>query len=797
MPGYLSGLPQVADRFRPVHLRSISFSEPGKYRILLDTGDAGDLSVADRQAAAAKLMEYFRIGLRLPDSTFWVNLRPDAPDNIIDPLLEKTDMGKVLLEADLQLKKDLAGFTNPATAEGRKYWDRLYAKAETLFKGEDCEIPTYFRPWIVPGEVIIGESESGAYVYKATLKVCLEEDWLSRHNLVGYPEVQSARMSLPAPEQDARVRQLNEYSSQLVRELILPKLAREVNASKRYAALRQVYYSLILAQWAKKQRLAGSVERLGAVDNRDLTGLVSKSPWSKDGYFQEYRRSVAEGEYRSQEQAETLDGITIRQYTSGGMNFDGGEFFAMESSVEALISAGLDGGIGIEMSIDDQSRLASEYAAYADLDIIPEELNPDELLSIAAQAQADKRRLMDAIERLAAEQDFRESLPEDLSIYSIKELGVILDEYSYKPLRLTGLAAGAGLSGRIQRLMNNASTAEGGILSRRFVSMVSIGLLGLSVLGGLAVPAFADIANQSLLDDTGGYEVSETHTVQAELIDFKTAMSDTVYWAERAEYRQNKAFLANRYYAQIKFEEDSQGTYQGMTEDEYNRKVEDSQKAIDAYDAKYGSAISKDGIFSDEAVSVELSPSGSVDGQSVIEMNFEKFDRYQSGFVDFNLSEKGLVGATHISFWFKGEEGGSNVRVELSNGTEKNVSHILCVSRDWERIEVPVVASDFPAGMPNRLRLYYDFPAGTPGIDNTEPDKYYIKGISAHAEAMPVQKFDGLDGFYLVPETMAVKDKIDAASLRYEEKYGRTFTQEMTDLAAHSIPLWTLGRYWR
>ena len=49
--------------------------------------------------------DYFLTGLALPNDVFWVNLRPDEPNRIIDPLLEKTALGKVMLEADLQLKK--------------------------------------------------------------------------------------------------------------------------------------------------------------------------------------------------------------------------------------------------------------------------------------------------------------------------------------------------------------------------------------------------------------------------------------------------------------------------------------------------------------------------------------------------------------------------------------------------------------------------------------------------------------------------------------------------------------------
>jgi hypothetical protein len=64
-------------------------------------------------------------------------------------------VGRILLEADVQLKRDLASMTSPDTAEGRQYWDRLYSKAAELYGDEDIEIPTLMRPWIVPGEIVV------------------------------------------------------------------------------------------------------------------------------------------------------------------------------------------------------------------------------------------------------------------------------------------------------------------------------------------------------------------------------------------------------------------------------------------------------------------------------------------------------------------------------------------------------------------------------------------------------------------------------------------------------------------
>ena len=52
---------------------------------------------------ASILLDYFKIGLSLPNDKFWVNLRPDSQDQIIDDELAKTDLGKVMLEAHLNL----------------------------------------------------------------------------------------------------------------------------------------------------------------------------------------------------------------------------------------------------------------------------------------------------------------------------------------------------------------------------------------------------------------------------------------------------------------------------------------------------------------------------------------------------------------------------------------------------------------------------------------------------------------------------------------------------------------------
>ncbi|MFA5100293.1 MAG: HEAT repeat domain-containing protein, partial [Candidatus Omnitrophota bacterium] len=311
MPAPASSGFVYADKFRPVHLRSVDFGRsPGSLNVLLDKGDVKGSKQPAIEQAARDLMTYFFIGVQLPDSSFWVNLRPDSPDRIIDDSLAKTDIGRIMLAADVQLKKDLASCTSPNTKEGREYWNKLYKKAEELFGSEDISIPTVTRPWIVPDEIILRDAGTNAYIYKATLKVLLESDYLK----------DNSGMQI----EDTRFKTLNDYSSQIIRESILPKLSKDVNISKRYAPLRQVYYSLILAQWLK-------AKFKNAPGTPDMANLTSTTPWSKNTYFNQYRDSFQKGEYNVQETTQTPYGRTIRQYFSGGIKISGLDAMTIKS----------------------------------------------------------------------------------------------------------------------------------------------------------------------------------------------------------------------------------------------------------------------------------------------------------------------------------------------------------------------------------------------------------------------------------------------------------------------------------
>ncbi|MFH0762693.1 MAG: phosphoglycerate kinase, partial [Candidatus Omnitrophota bacterium] len=299
------------------------------------------LKAEEASESTRQLLNYFLVGLSLPDDSFWVNLRPDSENEIIDNFLAKTDVGKIMLEADLQLKKDAARFTSPEASEGRAYWNKLYKKAKELYGYEQATIPAITRPWIVPNEIIVRETKDSAYIYKATLKVMLEEDYLKG---------QGSKVNGQGGDynfNDVRAKELNEYSAQLVRELIIPKLAKEVNVSKRYAALRQVYYSLIFSRWFKSKFANQSGKYSSLIDSKNLSGLSSAAAWSKSTYFNAYKNSFAQGEYNVKETVPTPTGQAIRSYFSGGVFFP--EMPISGITTSSALMAGTLGQVGLVM----------------------------------------------------------------------------------------------------------------------------------------------------------------------------------------------------------------------------------------------------------------------------------------------------------------------------------------------------------------------------------------------------------------------------------------------------------------
>lgn len=267
-------------------------------------------AIIDVKRATQKSIEYFFIGLIMPDDRFWVNLNPNEPNRIVDFTLGNTDIGKVMLIADFRLKEDMCSLTNPRTSEiGKIFWERLYKQAEKIIPGYNMNIPTMTRLWIVPDEVEVYETDNEVYITKCKLRVELESEYLSEGNIPS----------------DKRLKKLQDFASDLMRELILPKLNDKVNNDLTFADLRQAFHSLILARWYRKRISYQQGSLVNTVDSRVLSDLDSAFDCSPQDVYQDYLKSVKEGEYSFDE--ETTYGNSFymiretRHYFSGGVDF--------------------------------------------------------------------------------------------------------------------------------------------------------------------------------------------------------------------------------------------------------------------------------------------------------------------------------------------------------------------------------------------------------------------------------------------------------------------------------------------
>ena len=121
---------------------------------------------------------------------------------------------------------------------------------------------------------------------------------------------------------------VNALGSQIVREIVIPELTKEVNEGKNFSQLRQVYNSLILATWYKKKIKDSILEQVYA-DKNKIKGLSSPNllvgdPAKGDieAIYQRYLQAFKKGVYNYIK--EDMDPVTQetvpRKYFSGGVD---------------------------------------------------------------------------------------------------------------------------------------------------------------------------------------------------------------------------------------------------------------------------------------------------------------------------------------------------------------------------------------------------------------------------------------------------------------------------------------------
>ncbi len=294
--------------FTPAHLKGLVIhpENPLKFDFIIYKGDER-LSSQDKQVIYKNLIKYFMASLAVPDDNQWVNLSPYEKNRVIEGDFGKTEMGRDLLAQDYLLKQITASLIYPEDSLGKKFWDKVYSQAQQQFGSTAIPVNTFNKVWIVPADALVYESGNTAYVLKNHLKVMLEEDYMSLTKHSGIKNVPSDHG-----------KGVNKIGSQIVREIVLPALEKEVNEGKNFANLRQVYSGMILAAWYKRALKESLLGRIYA-DKAKVKG-IDQNPKNNEKIYQQYLKAYKKGVFNYiKEDTDKYSKQSIpRKYFSGG-----------------------------------------------------------------------------------------------------------------------------------------------------------------------------------------------------------------------------------------------------------------------------------------------------------------------------------------------------------------------------------------------------------------------------------------------------------------------------------------------
>lgn len=284
---------------------------PFQFDFILNNGNGG-LSQAELKSESARLIKYFLAGLTVPDNDLWVNLSPYEKARIIPPSFGVTQMGRDLLAEDYLLKQLTSSLIYPEDATGKEFWKRIYQEAAKKFHTTDIPVNTFNKVWIVPqsAEVYENVEEGTAFVTQSKLKVMLEQDYLSLTKHVAIEQSAAQKTS----------KDTSALGNQIVREIIIPQLTKEVNEGRNFARLRQVYSSLILATWFKRKMIDSILNDVYS-DKNKVAGVTVKDPNEKEKIYQLYIQAFKKGVYNyiKEEQDPVSRQMVPRHYFSGGV----------------------------------------------------------------------------------------------------------------------------------------------------------------------------------------------------------------------------------------------------------------------------------------------------------------------------------------------------------------------------------------------------------------------------------------------------------------------------------------------
>ncbi|WP_328535271.1 LPXTG cell wall anchor domain-containing protein [Streptomyces sp. NBC_00344] len=229
------------------------------------------------RAKAQLISDSFFAWLALTPDKFWVNLNPDQPDKIMDATFGRTDAGRVLLQADLQMKHDYAKDLDPRQGLGKQYWAAMQAA------GLKCG--TSLRNWIVPKQAKVRADAGGLYILDTPLKVNTLE----------------INFKTPSPNGDCHLtKEQQKTAADLARQTITPDIEKRVNTAPEYADLRRVYSARVAAEYVRQQDAQAPSEYHTIINSNNVSRWPLRSPnrtWRPKQTYDDYVKSFTQGDY--------------------------------------------------------------------------------------------------------------------------------------------------------------------------------------------------------------------------------------------------------------------------------------------------------------------------------------------------------------------------------------------------------------------------------------------------------------------------------------------------------------------
>jgi len=315
MPPSASAMVPLGPTYHPPIIKGLIIkpNKPLECDFIVDQGDSG-LEGDDFRNEAHKLIKYFLTSLTVPEEDLWVNLSPYEQDRIIPDGFGDTEMGRDLLVQDYLLKQITSTLMYPEGKTGKNFWEKIYKKTYEIFGQTDIPLNTFNKIWIMPRKAKIFQNKDRIYIVESALKVLLEEDYIAFQKAT---ESKSSSLKLQPSLEERHKLKINK---EIIREIIIPALEKEVNYGKTFAPLRQIYHSIILSTWFK-ENLKNSLMHKVFINKRKVGSIAPEDKKAAHKIYNQYLDAFRRGVYDliKEEYDPITQKIVNKKYFSGGI----------------------------------------------------------------------------------------------------------------------------------------------------------------------------------------------------------------------------------------------------------------------------------------------------------------------------------------------------------------------------------------------------------------------------------------------------------------------------------------------